>query len=127
MENNKLKDFFDKMSEKYQTITFEDNEKGIKYTIRKDTSSSKYILEAISTKFLDSNDNLDNFFNEINQYFNSINEQDYWPNQSEYPDLPILWRIHKTGREELNKCGSLKYPDDWDSKFEKFKNNIENN
>ena len=121
MEDNKLDEFIKNISENYKTIRFEDNEKGIKYSITKD-NNGKYIIETLSTREIDSNGDIDSLFDEMNKYFDSINQDDYWPKESEYTDLYILWRAHKSDKEELNKSGALKYPDDWNSILEKFEN-----
>ena len=55
MEENKIEQFMKKITEGYKTICFEDNKKGIKYSITKD-NNGKYIVETISTRNIESND-----------------------------------------------------------------------
>lgn len=127
MNDNKLKELIEEMSDEYQTISYEDNKEGIKYTITKDKNNNKYIIETIKTREFDSSENIDTLFKEMNNYFDLINEEDYWPNENEYPDLYVLWRTLKSGKEEYKKSGSLKYPDDWDVMLKKIEKILENN
>ena len=121
MEDNKIEEFMKKITEGYKTICFEDNKKGIKYPITKD-NNGKYTVETISTRNIESNDNIDSLFDEMNKYFDSSNEEDFWPKESEYPDMYILWKSYKSDDEETRKSGALKYPDGWDSVLDKIKN-----
>ena len=121
MEDNKIEKFMKKITEGYKTICFEDNKKGIKYSITKD-NNGKYTVETISTRNIESNDNIDSLFDEMNKYFDSINEEDFWPKESEYPDMYILWKSYKSDNEKIRKSGALKYPDGWDSLLDKIKN-----
>jgi len=109
-------------SKDVKSISFEDNKKGIKYVITKDEITNHYIINSFTTKTIEINDITNDFYAKLEKYFDSINDKDYWPrNENEYPDLFVLWRMHKFGKNELQKNGSLKFPDNWDLLIEELK------
>ena len=106
-----------------KSISFVDNKNRLKYTITKDEKNQKYIVEGLTTKTIDFNEKLDTYFEMLENYFDSIDTREYWPNNNrEYPDLFILWKMVKSEKDIVCKNGALKYPDNWESILEQLKN-----
>ena len=123
MENNKMEEM---LKENYKTIKFEDYEKQEEYILTKE-KNGKYYLEVSSRTMIEPNDKIDDLFNQMDNYYDSINQNDYWPKTSEYPDMMILWSANKTGKDSSRKDGALGYPEGWDSMLDKIKDFYKNN
>lgn len=60
----------------------------------------------------------------ILQYSQTVKEQEdeYWPNTSEYPDMLVLFRFDMRSEEKQYKTdGALCYPDGWEEFIEELK------
>ena len=69
-------------------IKIRDNKKNLTYVISKDDTNFNIKIE----KSIKSNDNINELFEKIKQYIESIgNSNEYWPClESEYPNLMVL-------------------------------------
>ena len=116
----KLEKFMNDLANSYDSITFEDIKEGKKYTIRKDTKNDKYVLETKETIELNSFSELSTLFEDFKKEYDEINEQDYFPNEDEYPDKQLLWRIIRNNDDSTTISGATHYPAKWRELIKEF-------
>lgn len=124
-EKNILEKFVNEFAKNKEEIKLRDNKKNIICSIQKNGDNFYLSVE----KIIEANDNINNLFEEIKKYKDSVNNSTgFWPNSNqEYPDLMILWEIITEFKNDKNITnGALKYPDNWEEMLLKFKEQLIN-
>lgn len=111
--------------EKQEEIKLKDNQKNLTYSIGKNENNFCVKVE----KSIKINDDVNNLFEELKKYVDSVNNSnEFWPNSEiEYPDLMALWEITTILNNNKNRTdGALKYPDNWEEMLSKLKQQLLN-